>query len=244
MGLLATAVAPEAAADIGREARCLALIAYAEAANDGGRGMAAVIQVVRNRQKDGRFPADACAVVAQPGQFQPISESAELRAAVRSSEIAELPQLFGASSQGERRALAAAERLAAAGAVEDPTGGALYFVNPRFMDPDKCPWFARLKRTAAIGGHVFMTHYGPDETPGAPALDCSTAGRDYGKSGGFRLPHSYRVGPFDPRGPRMTTRSATPAMIRAWKRTGEYEKRIAILRARHFKHNWWVAESD
>ena len=45
------------------------------------------------------------------------------------------------------------------------------------MDPERCPWFAALKRTAVIGGHVFMTEYRPGEAPGAPALDCATAGR-------------------------------------------------------------------
>jgi hypothetical protein len=240
LGLL-LAAAPAAAAD-DREARCLALIAYAEAANDGGKGMAAVIQVVRNRQKDGRFPTGACAVVAQPGQFQPISESVALRRAVRQVGSVDLVELFGAASAGERRAILAAERLAAVNGGHDPTGGALYFVNPRFMDPAKCPWFAKLKRTTEIGGHVFMTHYGPDERPGKPALDCATAGRDFKKGGGFRLPNSYRVGPFDPRGPRVATRSATRSMIQAWKRTGEYDKRTAALRKRYFKRNWWLAD--
>ena len=58
----------------------------------------------------------------------------------------------------------------------DPTGGALYFVNPDLMDPEHCPWFAALKRTARIGGHVFMTHYRPGEPPGPPALDCGQGG--------------------------------------------------------------------
>jgi hypothetical protein len=227
-----------------RDARCLALIAYAEAASDGGKGMAAVIEVVRNRIKDGRFPGDACAVVAQPGQFQPISESAVLRRAVDKPGTVDLAELFGAGSLNERKVILAAERLAASSAGADPTGGALYFVNPRYMDPAKCPWFAKLKKTGEIGGHVFMTHYRPDERSGKPAIDCRTAGRDFKKGGGFRLPNSYRVGPFDPRGPRVTTRTATPAMIKAWKRTGQYEKRVAALKKRYFKKNWWLADGE
>jgi hypothetical protein len=241
LGLLAFG-APAAAALDEREARCLAMIAYAEAAIDGSRGMAAVIEVVRNRQKDARFPRDVCAVVAAPGEFQPISESAELRRAVRGADDTDLVELFGADRASEREAIRTAERLALLSGRHDPTGGALYFVNPRYMDPAKCPWFAKLKRTAEIGGHVFMTHYGPDETPGKPAIDCATAGRDYKKGHGFRLPNSYRVGPFDPRGPRVATRTATRAMLQAWKRTGQLEKRGAELRKRHFKPNWWLAE--
>ena len=44
------------------------------------------------------------------------------------------------------------------------------------MNPELCPWFAGLKRTTAIGGHVFMTHYRDGEPVGPPALDCSRAG--------------------------------------------------------------------
>ena len=58
------APAREQPAPTGREVRCLAMIAYAEAAVDGLGGMAAVIRVVRNRMSDLRFPGDACAVIA------------------------------------------------------------------------------------------------------------------------------------------------------------------------------------
>ncbi len=44
------------AAPSNREVRCLALVAYTEAAVDGIAGMAAVIRVVRNRMADPRFP--------------------------------------------------------------------------------------------------------------------------------------------------------------------------------------------
>ena len=55
--------------------RCLALVAYTEAAVDGVAGMEAVIRVVRDRMADPRFPDDACAVIAQVAQFQPIAQS-------------------------------------------------------------------------------------------------------------------------------------------------------------------------
>ena len=85
--------------------------------------------------------------------------------------------------QADRKALAEALALAKRHASDgsDPTQGALYFVNPRLMDPGNCPWFARRKRTATIGQHVFLTEYGPDEQRGAPGLDCSIAGIDRGQ---------------------------------------------------------------
>jgi hypothetical protein len=44
------------------------------------------------------------------------------------------------------------------------------------MDAGRCPWFAALKRTVRIGGHVFMADYRSGEVPGEPALDCAVAG--------------------------------------------------------------------
>lgn len=160
----------------GREARCLALIAYTEAAVDGPDGMAAVIQVVRNRMADPRFPSDACAVIAELAQFQPIAQSAVLQKVVLDPEGYNIPQVLGLRSPAARRLLAVAHALAVAPRGRpDPTGEALYFVNPDLMAPEPCPWFASLKRTARIGGHVFMTDYRPGEPRVAPALDCGSA---------------------------------------------------------------------
>lgn len=172
-----SAAAAVAAEPSGREVRCLALVAYAEAAVDGPAGMAAVIRVVRNRMADPRFPDDACAVIAQVAQFQPIQRSDVLRKVARDPEGYSLPRVLGLRSAGARQALAQAHRLARAPAVgADPTGGALHFVNPDLMDPGLCPWFAALRRTARIGGHVFLTDRGADQPPGPPALDCAKAG--------------------------------------------------------------------
>jgi N-acetylmuramoyl-L-alanine amidase len=170
--------APASAAALsGREVRCLAMIAYAEAAVDGLPGMTAVMRVVRNRVADPRFPDDACAVIAQSGQFQPLTGSARLRQVARDPEGYSMPQVLGVRSPQARLLLATAHRLARAPLPgRDPTGGALYFVNPELMDPARCPWFADLKRTARIGAHVFLTHYRPGESRGAPGLDCRQAG--------------------------------------------------------------------
>ena len=155
---------PLSAALSGREVRCLALVAYTEAAVDGIPGMTAVIRVVRNRMADPRFPDDACAVIAQVAQFQPIAQSELLQKVARDPEGYSIPQMLGLRTPQSRQLLATAHRLArAAPAAADPTGGALYFVNPDYMDAKYCPWFAGLKRTAAIGGHVFMTDYRPGE---------------------------------------------------------------------------------
>ena len=235
LGFAGNAFAADASR-LDREARCLAMIAFAEAAGEGRLGMAAVIRVVRNRAGHPSFPDSACAVALQDRQFQPVAESPALKRALADPASVDIDNLFG-TGKADRAAMAMARKLAASNAAFDPTGGALYFVNPRFMDPRHCPWFATLKRTTEIGGHVFMTHYADGEEPTRPALDCATAGKEFGK-GGFRLPRTYATGLFDPRGPRLATRTATPAMIRAWKRTGQYEKRVAQLKKR-FKAGWY-----
>src|SRR3954451_23510717 len=109
----ACALAPPASAALsGREARCLALVAYTEAAVDGVPGMTAVIRVVRNRMADLRFPDDACAVIAQVAQFQPIAQSEVLRKVAADPEGYSIPQVLGLRSPQARRLLATAHRLA------------------------------------------------------------------------------------------------------------------------------------
>ena len=83
--------------------RCLALVAYTEAAVDGIPGMTAVIRVVRNRMADPRFPDDACAVIAQVAQFQPIAQSELLQKVARDPEGYSIPQMLGLRTPQSRR---------------------------------------------------------------------------------------------------------------------------------------------
>jgi hypothetical protein len=163
------------------ESTCLALVAYAEAAGEGAAGMAAVIRVIRNRVADERFPDDACSVVLQPGQFQPVGEQPRLRAALESPGRADPVHALGGPAAVDPVVLRSAFKLARTGRpaseMQDATAGALYFVNPAYMDPQHCPWFATLKLTAQVGQHVFMTHYGPDEPSRGAAIDCKEAGK-------------------------------------------------------------------
>lgn len=169
----------------GNEVRCLAMIAYAEAAVDGLPGMAAVIRVVRNRMADPRFPRDACAVIAEPRQFQPVTEAPVLRQVARDPEAYSIPQILKVRSPAARLLLADAHRLARSPRPgPDPTGGALYFLNPAYMDPANCPWFAKLRRTAQVGSHLFLTDRGPADPARPPALDCAAIEAARAEAGG------------------------------------------------------------
>src|SRR3954453_21653411 len=131
---------------------------------------------LRNRAADPRFPDDACAAVAQVAQFQPVARSGVLQKVVRDPEGYDIPQVAGARSPEARRRLLEALRLAREPLRSpDPTRGALYFVDPALMDAGRCPWFAALRRTARIGGHVFLAEYRPGEARDGPALDCDAA---------------------------------------------------------------------
>src|SRR3954471_24484134 len=139
-GFLAAAATARAGEPSGREVRCLGLVAFTEAVVDGPPGMAAVIRVVRNRAADPRFPGDACAVVAQVAQFQPVAQSAVLRRVVRDPEGYNIAQVVGPRSPRARRLLLEALRLAREPLrAPEPTGGALYFVNPDLIDAGRWP---------------------------------------------------------------------------------------------------------
>jgi len=177
LGLILASAPAAAVGD--RDRRCLAMLAYAEASGEGLAGMLAVMRVVHNRMAHATFPDNACAVALEPGQFQPVGERKALRAALAEPEHISLADAVGALSPQARLQLIQAWRIAAVSDIwpaRDPTGGALYFVNPRLMDPHRCPWFAALKRTAVIGQHVFMTQYADGEPRRGSALDCRQAG--------------------------------------------------------------------
>ncbi|SNB67613.1 Cell Wall Hydrolase [Arboricoccus pini] len=181
--------------DLGRQVRCMALVAYAEAAIDGTKGMDAVVRVIRNRMKSASFPSDACKVVLQPNQFQPVSQNASLREVLADPEAYPYSAAFGSIDPDRMSAAVTTASAALAGVkVKDPTVGALFFVNPFFMDADKCPWFAGLKKTAEIGGHVFMTEYASNEKHADPAIDCSVAGTGKMAANGIGQPLPRSVG--------------------------------------------------
>ena len=226
MGILAPGGALAASAS----QHCMAAIAVLEAAGEGRLGMAAVLDVVRNRVRDDRFPNDACAVIRQKGQFQPVGEWPKLKQLLQQPETFDARPLLGNS-----KALETAYMLASAKNPATTTGGALYFLNPRLMDKRHCPWFASLKRTMVIGEHIFMTEYEPGEKRQGVALDCDdpTIGSGYG----FSLAKRYANGLFTPSGAKVATNTPTRNQRRAWQRTGQMENRQKDLK-RFFKPGW------
>lgn len=131
---LAAAVAAQDAAAADETLRCLAGAIFFEAQGEPLSGQLAVAEVILNRAKSGRFPADICSVITQRGQF----------GFVRRGVI----PAIDATRVGWKRAVAVA-KVAMAEAWNSPAANALYF-NASRRSPA-----ARAIRVAAIGNHVF-----------------------------------------------------------------------------------------
>ena len=131
---LAEAVAAQDSAQVDSTQRCLAGAIYFESKGEPLAGQLAVANVIINRSKSGRFPADVCSVVKQRGQFS----------FVRGGEIPSIDE--GRASW--RTALAVA-KIALEAAWDSPAPKALFF-----NTADRRPG-GNLTRIAMIGNHVF-----------------------------------------------------------------------------------------
>ncbi|HEX8449583.1 MAG TPA: cell wall hydrolase, partial [Allosphingosinicella sp.] len=113
---------------------CLAGAVYFEAKGEPLHGQLSVAEVILNRARSGRFPASACGVVKQRGQFS----------FVRGGRFPAIAR----TSLAWKRAVAIAH-IAVRDLAESPAQKALFFhakrVSPRW----------RLTRVAAVGNHIF-----------------------------------------------------------------------------------------
>ncbi len=131
---LAEAVAAQDSAQVDETRRCLAGAIYFESKGEPLAGQLAVANVIINRSKSGRFPADVCAVVKQRGQFS----------FVRGGQIPSIDE----SRAAWRTALAVA-KIALEAAWDSPAPKALFF-----NTADRRPG-GNVTRIAMIGNHVF-----------------------------------------------------------------------------------------
>lgn len=153
---------PAEPAEAERALRCLAFTAYTEAGNQGTRGMAAVVWVVMNRIAVANdFGESPCEVLADPGQFEPLSRP-RFRAfakAVRAGAMPKFPQPLSAQDEIlQRTARLVVWQMLDGYFADDPTDGAQYFFAPaamRALGRGLPAWVNRFRRTASIGDHVF-----------------------------------------------------------------------------------------
>lgn len=131
---LAAAVAAQSTHDGDDEAiQCLAGAIFYESKGEPLSGQLAVADVIINRSKSGRFPADICEVVTQRGQF----------GFVRGGRIPQINE----DSRSYRTAVAVA-KVALADAWDSEAERALYFNRGRAPA-------SGLTKVATIGNHIF-----------------------------------------------------------------------------------------
>jgi hypothetical protein len=113
---------------------CLAGAVYFEAKGEPLTGQLSVAEVILNRARSGRFPASACGVVKQRGQFS----------FIRGGRFPAIAR----ASLAWKRAVAIAH-IAVQDLADGPAPKALFFhakrVSPRW----------KLTRVAAVGNHIF-----------------------------------------------------------------------------------------
>jgi N-acetylmuramoyl-L-alanine amidase len=113
---------------------CLAGAVYFESKGEPLHGQLSVAEVILNRARSGRFPASACGVVKQRGQFS----------FIRGGRFPAIAR----TSLAWKRAVAIAH-IAVQNLADGPAPKALFFhakrVSPRW----------RLTRVAAVGNHIF-----------------------------------------------------------------------------------------
>ncbi|HEU0097723.1 MAG TPA: cell wall hydrolase [Allosphingosinicella sp.] len=132
---LAELVAEHASAETAdAQQECLAGAVYFEAKGEPLHGQLSVAEVILNRARSGRFPASACGVVKQRGQFS----------FIRGGRFPAIAR----ASLAWKRAVAIAH-IAVQDLADGPAPKALFFhakrVSPRW----------RLTRVAAVGNHIF-----------------------------------------------------------------------------------------
>jgi spore germination cell wall hydrolase CwlJ-like protein len=125
-----------------RERDCLAEAIYFEARGEQREGQIAIAHVVLNRAAAGGAPNRACDVIREGETLG----KGRCQFHWRCDGAPDTPT--------DAAAWSAAQRLAdgvLAGETADPTNGALYFHHTK-VRPD---WAGRLRRTAAIGSHIY-----------------------------------------------------------------------------------------
>ncbi|GEO80740.1 cell wall hydrolase [Pararhodospirillum oryzae] len=160
---------------------CLALNDYWEARGESLRGRVAVAQVVLNRARDPRFPGSLCDVITDDRSHA--SRRCQFSwACDGKSDTPANPEVWRSS------VLLALSVLRRDNAINDPTGGALWY-HARAVRPS---WTRSLTRTVRIGAHYFYT----DDQ--APQIAMQSASRDPAQTADMDVPTTFADWSDDP----------------------------------------------
>jgi N-acetylmuramoyl-L-alanine amidase len=143
----------------------IARVAHAEAANQGDSGLLAVVYTILNRLADQRWGSSVDEVVNARAQFEPVMRAG--------GDWRGLP----VTSPAQRARIETLINLVLEGRLPDPTGGALYFQNPRIVAARAAAGtvspglvhFGGAAPSAVIGDHAFYAAVGRARRMPAPA---------------------------------------------------------------------------
>ena len=135
----------------------LARMIQAEAGNQGELGMRAVAAVMDNRRRAQGYGGNTFRdVLLAPGQFSPANSITGYAGGEQGVDLNQL--------QASQTAYAVADAVMG-GNLEDPTGGALNFLNPDISQPS---WLSTMGNTVKIGDHLFGTAGSGEGSSGRP----------------------------------------------------------------------------
>jgi hypothetical protein len=143
-----------------RQMRCLAYVTWAEARNQGFEGMVAIAWAVVNRAVE-RPTADLCAVIAAPGQFEPMFRQSGRPWLKAARNGAMLPDFAGDTYPDQvaaRIAKAIAWHMMSGRLQTDPTDGATHFVaaeTQKRLGRSMPAWTDSFQLTLIEGDHWF-----------------------------------------------------------------------------------------
>lgn len=119
-----------------------ARVAWGEARNQGPEGLQAVLNVMKNREQDRRWPSSLAGVATQKWQFSAFNESDPNRSQL--DNVTDADPVFVQAVELSARNVR--------GELPDITGGATHY-HSRFISP---PFWARgATVSASIGDHIF-----------------------------------------------------------------------------------------
>jgi len=141
---------------VGDARDAISRVAYAEAANQGDSGLAAVVYTILNRLQDGRWGSSVDSVLNAPHQFEPVMRAG--------GSWRNLPPV----SEARRARTDTIINLALEGRLPDLTNGARYFQNPRIVAVRAANGqvaaslvnFGGAAPSAVIGAHSFYVEAG------------------------------------------------------------------------------------
>ena len=136
-------------------ARMMALTAMGEARGEGREGMKAVMHVINNRKKDGRFGSSIADVILQKNAFSAIIPNLESEEAYSGKEYKNFNRMLQTQVKDKNFRTAYEDALKIlSGDSQDNTNGSKYYYNPKIVDrPD---YLQDKSQKVEIGNHVFF----------------------------------------------------------------------------------------